>query len=201
MKLKTQIAIVVLAGAALPAFAQTTASDPQSLGDAARTLKDDTKPRAVAKFTNDTESLRKPLIADVAAIGPNNVDEILQNIDDFRASHNLRETESAVHDWYNQQAALFRTAIAENKHIAQRQDLRATDPDNYYVRPNNHDEYVNLKRTEKRSVQDEERQIKQNQRLMDRIQQNFYLIRPELEKRYKMNVDWFTICDGAVCSY
>ena len=200
MKLKTLIAIAVL-GATLPAFAQTTDSEPQTLGDAARTLKDDSKPKAVAQFTNDTEALRKPLIADVTAIGPNNIDEILQGIDDFRANHNLPETEAAVRDWYNQQAALFRNAIAENKHVAQRQELRATSPDNYYVRPNNHDEYVNLKRTEKCSVQDEERQIKQNQRLMDRIQQDFYIIRPELEKRYKMNVDWFTICDGVVCSY
>ena len=200
MKLKTLIAIAVL-GATLPAFTQTTDSEPQSLGDAARTLKDDSKPKAVAQFTNDTEALRKPLIADIASIGPNNIDEILQGIDDFHSTHNLRQTESAVHDWYNQQIALFRNAIAENKHVAQRQQLRASDPDNYDVRPNNHDEYVNLKRTEKRSIQDEERQINQNQHLMDRIQQDFYLIRPELEKRYKMNVEWFTICDGVVCSY
>jgi CHAT domain-containing protein len=200
MKLKTLIAIVVL-GATLPAFAQTTDSEPQSLGDAARMVKDGGKPKAVAQFTNDTEALRKPPIADVAVIGSNNIDEILQGIEDFRSNHNLRETEAAVHDWYNQQAALFRNAIAEKKHIQQRQQLRSSSPDNYDVRPNNHDQYVNLKRTEKRSVEDEERQIKQNQRLMDRIQQDFYIIRPELEKRYKMNVDWFTICDGVVCSY
>ena len=200
MKLKTLIAVAVF-GAILPAFAQTTDPGPQSLGDAARMVRDDSKPKAVAKFTNDTEALRKPVIADVAAIGPNNVDEILQGIDDFRSNHNLRETESAVHDWYNQQVSLFRNAIAENKHVTQRQQLRASDPDNYDVSPNNHDEYVNLKRTEKSSVQDEERQIKQNQRLMDRIQQDFYILRPALEKRYKMNIDWFTVCDGVVCSY
>lgn len=198
MKLIVKIAVLVLAGL-LPAFAQNTSDEPASLADAARELKTENKTKSVAKFSDESESSRKPLIPDVAAIGRNNIDEVLQGIDDYRTTHNLQETEAAVHDWYNQQIALFRNAIAENRNVTQRQQTRGCNPND--ARPNNHDQYVNLRRTEESSRQDAERQIKRNQRLMDRIQQDFAVVRPEMEKRYKMNVDWFSICDGVVCSY
>ena len=198
MKLIVKIVVLVLASL-VPALAQNTSDEPASLGDAARELKTENKTKSVAKFSDESESSRKPLIPDVAAIGRNNIDEILQGIDDYRASHNLQETEAAVRDWYNQQIALFRNAVAENRTVTQRQETRGSNPND--ARPNNHDQFVNLRRTEESSRQDEQRQIKQNQRLMDRIQQDFITVRPEMEKRYKMNVDWFSICDGVVCSY
>ena len=198
MKLIAKIAVLVLASL-LPALAQNTSNEPASLGDAARELKSESKAPARARFSNDTEQLRKPLIPDVAAIGQNNLDDILQGIESYRSAHKLHETEAAVHDWYNQQIALRRNAIRENRQIAERNELRVSAPTD--VRPNNHDEYVNLRRNEESARRDEQRQIKLNDRLIDRIEQNFVLIRPELQKRYGMNIDWFVICDGLSCDY
>ena len=160
------------------------------MGDAARELKTENKAPAKAKFSNDTEQRRKPLIPDVAAIGQNNLNDILQGIDSYRNAHTLQETEAAVRDWYNQQVALRRNAIEENRQIARRHEVRESVPTD--VRPNNRDEYVNLRHNEESARRDEQRQIKLNERLVGRIQQDFVTIRSELQKRYRMNVDWLT---------
>lgn len=198
MKLIAKLTVVVLASF-LPALAQNTSDQPASLGDAARELKSASKAPAKASFSNDTEQQGKPLIPDVAALGKNNLDDILQAIDSYRGAHKLAETEAAVRDWYNQQLALRRNAFAENRQIVQRQEVRGNNPND--ARPNNHDEYVNLRRTEESTQRDQLRQIKLNERLIDRIQQNFAAIRPELQKRYGMNVDWFTFCVDEACTY
>ncbi|HEY2392169.1 MAG TPA: hypothetical protein VGK22_13435 [Candidatus Angelobacter sp.] len=198
MKLIAKIAVLILASL-LPALAQNTSDGPASLGDAARELKSESKTPAKARFSNDTEQLRKPAIPDVATIGHNNLDNILQAIDSYRNAHKLPETEAAIRDWYNQQLALRRNAFAENKKIAQRQEIINANPND--VHPNNHDEYVNLRRTAESADRDQQRQIKLNDRLIARIQQNFETIRPELQKRYGMNVDWFIICEDEACSY
>jgi hypothetical protein len=193
-----KIAVLILASL-LPALAQNTSDEPASLGDAARELKSASKAPARASFSDDTEQSRKPLIPDVATIGHNNLDDIFQAIDSYRGTHKLPETEAAVRDWYNQQLALRRNAFAENRQIVQRQEVRGCNPND--ARPNNHDEYVNLRRTEESARRDEQRQIKLNERLIERIQENFEVIRPELQKRYGMNVDWFIICEDVACTY
>lgn len=198
MKLVAKIVVLVLASL-LPALAQSTSGSPASLGDAARELKNANKAPAKANFSNDTEQLHKPLIPDVAVIGHNNLDDILQAIDSYRSAHKLPETETAVREWYNQQLALRRNAIAENLKIAQRQEVINANPNDAH--PNNHDQYVNLKRTEESTSHDQQRQIKLNERLIARIQQNFEAIRPELQTRYGMNVDWFNICEDEACTY
>jgi hypothetical protein len=198
MKLIAKITVVVLASL-LPALAQNTSVEPASLGDAARELKSASKAPAKASFSNDTEQSHKPAIPDVATTGHNNLDDILQAIDSYRSAHKLPETEAAVRDWYNQQLALRRNAFAENRQIAQRQEVRGNNPNDAH--PNNHDEYVNLRRTEESVRRDQQRQIKLNERLIDRIQQNFVAIQPELQKKYGMNVDWFIICENEACTY
>jgi hypothetical protein len=196
MKL-TKIAVLVLASL-LPALAQNASDQPASLGDAARELKSESKAPAKASFSNDTEQQHKPLIPDVAALGKNNLDDILQAIDSYRNAHKPQETEAAVRDWYNQQLALRGNAFAENKRIAQRQEVISANPND--ARPNNHDEYVNLRRTEESTQRDQQRQIKLNERLIDRIHQAFDIIRPELQNKYEMNVDWFVICQDEACT-
>jgi hypothetical protein len=198
MKLIAKIVVLVLASL-LPALAQNTSDQPASLGDAARELKSESKAPAKASFSNDTEQLRKPLIPDVAALGKNNLDDILQAIDSYRSVHKPQETEAAVHDWYNHQVALRRNAFAENRRIAQRQEVINANPNDAH--PNNHDQYVNLRRTAESTSRDQQRQIKLNQRLIDRIHQAFESIRPELRNKYEMNINWFAICEDEGCTY
>jgi hypothetical protein len=200
MKPIAQIIVLVL-GSFAAVFAQTAASQPESLGDAARALKSENKSKPAAAFSNDSELLRKPLIPDVTAIGLDNVDEIMKSIDDYRSSHNLEETEAAVHDWYSRQVSLLTNAIQENQRIERRDHQEARGSNTSDVRPNNHDEYVNLRHIERDSRKAEQRQIKLNRRLIIRIQQDFTQIRPQMQDKYGMKVDWFTICEDAGCTY
>jgi hypothetical protein len=200
MKPIAQIIVLVL-GSFAAVFAQTAASQPESLGDAARALKSENKSKPAAAFSNDSELLRKPLIPDVTAIGLDNVDEIMKSIDDYRSSHNLEETEAAVHDWYSRQVSLLTNAIQENQRIERRDHQEARGSNTSDVRPNNHDEYVNLRHIERDSRKAEQRQIKLNQRLVIRIQQDFTQIRPQMQDKYGMKIDWFTICEDAGCTY
>jgi hypothetical protein len=199
MKLIMHVAVVIIGGV-FPALAQTAAVEPESLGDAARQLKTENKSQPKTTFSNDSELLRKPLIPDVTAIGRDNMDEIMKSIDDYRSSHNLQETETAVHDWYSRQVSLLTNAIQENRRIERRdrEEAREYSTD---VRPNNHDEYVNLRHIERDSRKAERRQIKLNQVLVNRIQQDFIHIRPQMQSRYRMDVEWFTICEDENCSY
>src|SRR6202000_3362191 len=82
MKQITKIVLLFVTGL-LPALAQNSSDQPASLGDAARELKSANKAPAKAKFSNDTEQMRKPLIPDVAALGKNNLDAILQSIGSY----------------------------------------------------------------------------------------------------------------------
>ena len=145
--------------------------------------------------------LRKPLIPDVTAIGRDNIDEIVKSIDDYRSSHNLQETEAAVHEWYSRQVSLLTNAIQENQRLEGRDHQEARIGSTSDVRPNNHDEYVNLRHIERDSRKAEQRQIKLNQRLVIRIQQDFTQIRPQMQDKYGMKIDWFTICEDAGCTY
>ena len=201
MKPIAQIIVLVL-GSFAAVFAQTAASQPESLGDAARALKSENKSKpAAATFSNESELLRKPLIPDVTAIGRDNIDEIVKSIDDYRSSHNLQETEAAVHEWYSRQVSLLTNAIQENQRLEGRDHQEARIGSTSDVRPNNHDEYVNLRHIERDSRKAEQRQIKLNRRLVIRIQQDFTQIRPQMQDKYGMKIDWFTICEDAGCTY
>lgn len=201
MKLIAQISILVLTSIAA-GFAQTAAPQPESLGDAARALKSENKSKpAAAKFSNDSQLLHKALIPDVAFDGRDNIAEILQSIADYRAAHDLPETEAAVHDWYNQQVALLTNAIKENHGIEQRRREEARDSTETDVRPKNHDQYMELRRSERVSRKEDQKRIKQNQLLVQRIEQDFRLVRPQMQEQYGMKIEWFTICEDAGCTY
>jgi hypothetical protein len=197
MKLVSRIAILFLLSLSV-AFAQTAPAQPESLGDAARELKNDSKGQSTRNFSDDSKLLQKPLIQDVESGDHDNLDEILKGIDVFRGAHNLQETEAAVHDWYNQQVTLLTNAIAENRRIQHHEKSKVNTAAD--ARPNNHDEYVNLKRTEKASHKEARRQTKINQLLIDRIQQDFRTIRPQMRNRYEMNTDWFILCPDETCN-
>src|SRR6202000_2275626 len=184
MKQITKIVLLFVTGL-LPVLAQNSSDQPASLGDAARELKSANKAPARAKFSNETAQVNKPLIPDVAALGKNNLDDILQGIDSYRSAHKLPETEAAIRNWYDHQIALRIYAIRKNNVIAQRQQARETTPTD--VQPNIHDQYVNLRRTEESTRRDEDRQTRLNERLIDRIQQDLISVRSELQKRYEMN--------------
>jgi hypothetical protein len=198
MKLISRIAILFLLSLSV-AIAQTAPAQPESLGDAARELKNDSKGQSTRNFSDDSKLLQKPLIQDVESGDHDNLDEILKGIDDFRGAHNLQETEAAVHDWYNQQVTLLTNAIAENRRIQHHEKSKVSTTAD--VRPNNHDEYVNLQHTEKASRKEDRRQMKINQLLIDRIQQDFRTIRPQMRNRYEMNTDWFILCPDGTCNY
>jgi hypothetical protein len=199
MKLVSRLTILFLLNLSV-AFAQTAPAQPESLGDAARELKNDNKGQSTTHFSDDSQLMQKPLIPDVASGDHDNLDEILKGIDDFRGAHNLQETETAVHDWYNQQVALLTNAIAENHRILHHERDKSKGCAASDVRPNNHDEYVNLRRTEKASREEDRRQMKINQLLIDRIQQDFRMVRPQMRNRYEMHTDWFILCPDETCN-
>ena len=200
MKLIMHVGVVIIVGV-FPALAQTAAVEPESLGDAARQLKTENKNQPKTTFSNDSELLRKPLIPDVTAMGRDNAEEILKSIDNYRNSHNLQETETAVHDWYTRQVSLLTNAIQENRRIERCENEESREGNTSDVQPKNHDQYVNLRHIERDSRKAERRQIKLNQVLVNRIQQDFIQIRPQMQSRYRMDVEWFTICEDENCSY
>ncbi|HEY2113924.1 MAG TPA: hypothetical protein VGJ51_02465 [Candidatus Angelobacter sp.] len=194
--------MILVLGSIAAGFAQTAATGPESLGDAARALKSENKSKpAAAKFSNDSRLVHKALIPDVASDGRDNIDEILQSIADYHAAHNLPETEAVVHDWYNQQVALLTNAIKENHGIEQRKREKARDSSANDVSPKNHDESMELRRGERVSRKEDRKRITQNQLLVKKIEEDFRRVRPQMQDKYGMKVDWFTICEDAGCSY
>ncbi len=85
----------------------------QSLADAAKDAKKNKTAHAAKAITDEDMDSRKGPLPRLNMEGTENSDEIIQAISEFKAKHNERETEQALHDWYNEYDTMLATAIRE----------------------------------------------------------------------------------------
>jgi hypothetical protein len=177
----------------LPVCAQDSSS---SLGEAARRAKQN-KPGAKAKvqITEENLSTRSSVFP---AIHPelDNSEEIAKAMIAYRASHTPKETEDAIHEWYDLYDLRMANAIHEQKDIQDRRTQRSMNSEEMYESsPQDYRKYQALRRAEYRSAVSDEQSMRTNGLLVAKTQQTFEKVRSQL-RRVNMNYDWFKIRFG-----
>jgi hypothetical protein len=191
------VLIVAMVGLGL---AQTE-TQPKSLAEIAREAKQQKKEQAKIVLNEDSPGTAKPLIPDVFPGGLDNTDDILKAIEDYRASHNGKETEEVIHIWFDKHDAMLVNAIDENKRIEERdrdRQMGYLPSDVQYRSP---EEYQEARRVEIISRREDYKRKQENGLLSARIQQTFTKVRSALVAK-GMKYEWFKIrCGNGNCSY
>jgi len=203
------ISLLVLFG--YPSVAQTTDDSPVSVADAAKKNeaakkeKDkDSSTKAKKVITDEDMSARKGPIPAITLQGPENTEEILTAIHDFRAGHDPASTEDAVHTWFDQETAVLSDAIDANVRLQKHNQMRAENAQdtNSYPRYNSPQDYDSSRFRESMTSQVwsqrvEMRTAQENAQIIGRVQQVMMKVRVDVFCRpYKTRpaaYDWFKI--------
>jgi hypothetical protein len=199
----TLILLLPFSGLAFGQSADDTGAPP--LGDVAKKNKDastatpKSKPKRV--FSDDDMSVRSNPIPVIALQGPDNTDNILNTIHDFKKVHDPAETERVVHEWFDEQSEVLSDAIDANVRLAQHNQLKMeAAQDGYaYANTTNYDasDYNRLRQhqlSEQWAQRSDARTARDNFQVITRIQQTFFRVRCDaILNRGKMPYDWFRI--------
>lgn len=202
MKYLIPAILVLLSSNGVISFAQSTPDQPKSLAEIAAESRKEKKEQAKIYLSDDNQQQRKSPIPDVFSGGIDNYDEILKAIEEYRGTHNLQETESAVHLWYDRHDAMLANAIEENRRIEQREHDRQMGYPMTDAQPRSEAEYREMQKVAMISRREDLKHKQENGLMMARIQQAFTRIRPFMKSKYGMNVEWMKIrCGNGNCSY
>jgi hypothetical protein len=197
-----RFAIFVLIALLSAASLAQNSEQPKSVADIARQSKKDGK-REQTKlvFTEDSPQMQKPLIPDIFSGGLDNVDEILKAINDYRTTHNARETEVVLHLWFDKHDAMLANAIEENGRIEQQERDRQMGYTTTDAQPRSQQEYYEMQRIEIIARRESLKRKQENGLLMARIQQTFTRVRSTLQGK-GLKYEWFKIrCGNGNCSF
>lgn len=191
---------------------QTNDDAAPPLGDVAKKNAADKKEKENVKdgsakakrvFSDDDMSIRKSPIPSIALQGSENTEQILSAIHDFRWNHSAEETETVVHDWFDEQSAVLSSAIDANlrmqKHNVMRMEGaqdRSSYPYNYGYDPDS--SRMNERMTTERwSQRVDARSSQENFQVISRVQQALMKVRVDVicrpNKTKPAAYDWFRI--------
>jgi uncharacterized protein involved in type VI secretion and phage assembly len=170
---------------------------PPPLGDVAKKNKTEAKNKAKRVFTDDDSPARTNPIPVIALQGPDNIEDVLNAIHEFKAAHNAAETEKVVHEWFDEQSEVLSGAIDANLRIAKTNQLKMEVAQDGYQYPVDYDYQKVQQRaiTERRSQRIDARSNQDNWQVIMRIQQALVRVRCDafFNPRGKLPYDWFRI--------
>ena len=185
-------------------FAQSSDEGAPSLGDIAKKNKDNSKSKAKRVITDDDVNVRTNPIPVISVLGPDNTDEVLNAIHEFKRTHDAAETERVVHEWFDEQSEVLSAAIEANARIAQSNQMKMevaqdTNQNQYqYQNPVDYEgDYRKIQQrqiSERRSQRIDARTNRDNWQVISRIQQTLVRVRNEVQmSRAKTAYEWFKI--------
>jgi hypothetical protein len=186
---------VVFALSAPVAFAQQD-SDPSSDNSPslAAIAKESKKKAAVhpTVITDEDMSVKAGPLPRLSLDEKDNSDEVVQAIGDYQAKHKPEETERVVHDWYDRYDDMLATALRENSQTVQRRQF--TTSSGYWICQNepNYRNCVERRNQEVRGSFDDQSSMRDNFRIISRVQQEFMMVRSGLAK-YNLHYSWFKV--------
>ena len=95
------VILIFLFNGVVICVAQSTNSDAQpSLADVARQTREMNKGKSKAVITDETIAASKGPIPEISVDGADNSRQVIAAIENYKATHNPKQTEEAVRDWY-----------------------------------------------------------------------------------------------------
>ena len=168
------------------------------LGDVAKNSKDTPKSKAKRVFTDDNLNVRTNPIPAIALAGPDNIEEILNAIHDFKTKHTQAETENAVHEWFDEQSGVLSAAIDSNIRLARHNQIKMEAAQDSYAYGTRYDgDYSKLQQrqlSERWAQRADVRTSQENFAVIGRVQVALVRVRCDvLLNRTKTAYDWFRI--------
>jgi hypothetical protein len=169
------------------------------LGDVAKQNKnhqDGAKSKAKHVFSDDDVPVRNSPIPAIALQGVENIEDVLNAIHEFRATHDAAETERVVHAWFDEQTEVLSGAIDANSKLAQHNQLRMESAQDRapVVYDGDYSKLQQSQMTERWSQRVDARSNRDNMQTIMRIQQTFARVRIDaILNRGKTPYDWFKI--------
>ncbi len=167
-------------------------SSEASIAAAAKQAKNAKPAHAKKVFTDeDMEATAGPLPR-LRMDGPENGDEIVTAITNYKATHTPAETERAIHIWFDRYDEILAAAIQENKDM---QVLRNANSSNGYELCQESGDYEkcrNRQMAEMRGSRNDAVQAGKNNELEVRIQHAFMKVRNGLSMN-NLRYDWFKV--------
>ncbi|HUM04833.1 MAG TPA: hypothetical protein VLT90_05190 [Terriglobales bacterium] len=164
------------------------------MGEIAKKSKQSAGPKAKAVITDENMKTRRGPIPGISLEGPDNSDEIITAIREFRKNHKPEETEEAVRLWYDEFDSLFATVLDDNTRLVQRKEDRSLTEatGGYYGSDGDYNRAVQRRNSAISQDRDDFRRQRKNGFMVARIQQTFIKVRNDLQA-IGLRFEWFKI--------
>jgi hypothetical protein len=164
----------------------------KSLGEIAKEAKKNKAVQARAVITEETLDGQKGPLPKLSLEGPENVQDIVLAIGDYKAKHTDQQTEQIVHDWYSEYDSMLATLFRENMQL---QSLRESNT--YYSsevcqQGTDYQKCMQSQRAEARGTRQDRAVMKDNWAVANRIQTGIMRIGEGLN-RYNLRYDWWKV--------
>jgi hypothetical protein len=170
-------------------------NDSQSLADMAKETKKNKPAHAKKSITDDDIVSKKGPFPRMNLQDTDNSDEVIEAISKFKDKHNDRETEQAVHDWYDEYDEMLGAAIRENNELRDQRESTAYHGYEMCQQGVSYKQCQERRQTEIRGNRHDRFVMRNNGRITGRIQQAFMKIRTGIG-RYNLRYDWFKVRNG-----
>jgi hypothetical protein len=164
----------------------------KSLGEIAKDAKKNKAAKAKTVITEETLDDQKGPLPKLNLEGPENYQDIVLAIGDYKAKHTDQQTEQMVHDWYSEYDSMLATLFRENMQL---QSLRESNT--YYSNEAcqqgaNYQKCMQSQRAEARGTRQDRSVMKDNWAVAFRVQNGITRI-GEGMSRYNLHYDWWKV--------
>ena len=173
----------------------TSTPQQSALAAAAQTAKNARTGKAKKVFTDEDMEVRKGPFPKLNLHGPDNGDQILEAMIEYRKKHTAEESTAAIREWYEEHDAILAAAIEE---APQLKSLRNANMSNGYELCQEGGDYEHCekrRRSEARGAMYDRDKIQEDGLLVARLQQTFMRIRNGLNglNMRTGNYPWFKV--------
>jgi hypothetical protein len=173
-----------------PAPEPTATGADQPLGTVARNSKKDTTTKAKKVITED--NMNAMPLPQLRMDGPENGDEVIAAIGEYKASHTPEETEAAVRAWYERYDEELAAAIRQNQTVSTLREENFSNGNEICREGGDYQSCELRRRAEYTGIRHDQYTLSRNSALEVRIQHAFMKVRGGL-MRYNLHYDWFKI--------
>ena len=188
---------LLTAACALPAQQENPhpndAQEPvKSLGEIAKEAKKNKAGRAKTVITEETLDIKKGPLPKLSLEGPENYQDIVLAIGDYKAKHTDQQTEEVVHDWYREYDSMLATLFRENMQLQSVRESNVYYSGEICQQGANYQKCMQSQRAEARGTRQDRSVMKDNWAVVNRIQTGITRI-GEGMSRYNLRYDWWKV--------
>jgi len=173
-----------------PAPEPTATGTEQSLGNVAQKSKKQASVKKV--ITEDDMNAAANILPRIKNDGPENADEIIAAIGEFRKSHTPEQTEDVVEAWYERYDQDLGAAIQQSLTMKTLREENYSNENEMCREGGDYEKCEKQRRAEYIGVRHDQLTLKQNAELEVRIQHVFMKVRIGIQ-RYNLRYPWFRI--------